>query len=963
MVEIRLFGGVRAAGEDGRPLDVGPAKCQAVLAALALSAGSPVPVARLVELVWGADPPRTAEKTLQTYVGRLRRSLGADAVTRAGAAYRLDVDPRAVDVLRFERRLDAGDVAGALAEWDGEPLAGLDAEGLAPSADRLAERRLEALEADLARRVDEDPAGTVGTLTELTARNPFREGLWALLMTALYRSGRQADALAAYRRARGHMVDELGIEPGPRLRELEAMVLGHDAALGGVAVAERAPSALPPVPGPEALPSPEGGPRGNLPRRAARLIGRADDLDAVAAALGAAPVVTLVGPGGIGKTRLAVAAARAAEPDLVGGAWLVGLAGISSPDDVPRAVADVLGVREAAGRTLTGSIVAALDARHALLVLDDCEHVVDAAAALARAVAEGCPDVRVLATSREALGIADERVVPVGPLEPERAGAELFAERAGAADPAFDAASSRREVVEICRRLDGVPLAIELAAARVRSLTPAELLARLDDALGLLGGGRRPGVAHHRTLRATIAWSHDLLPSRERTLLARLSVFAGSFDVAAAEAVAAGGDLDPPEVAELLGHLVDRSMVLVAPEPGGRRLRLLETIRAFAAERLAEAGGEEEPARRHTEWCREEVEAIGALLAGPAEAEGVVRLAALWPDLRAAVERACAAGDRATAVALVAPVAPEVLVRCRAEIGDWVERILAITPPGDAETIAFCLAWAAQRRLLTQDHAAWDRLAERHGDPDHPLVRHARAYLHEDYAALLEATPAAVAELRRHGRDHAAEFYEIDVGAALLNLGRLEEHDAAVGALADRYRAQGPPTFLDWTLLLLGYSALFQGDRPRAERLFDEAVAVAVPPGTHAPNRPVEAAAAFRHGDARRAFAILLAHADELLATDNMHGVDITVVEVVPMLARVGRPAEAARLLGFLEATNLLDAPAFAELVAAERASADADPALGAARDAGRALDARGALSEMRDVLAGLLADGTAATA
>ncbi|MEQ9336147.1 MAG: BTAD domain-containing putative transcriptional regulator, partial [Miltoncostaeaceae bacterium] len=375
MVEIHLIGGVRAEGDDGRPLDVGPAKCQAVLAALALSAGSPVSVARLVELVWGVDPPRTAEKTLQTYVGRLRRGLRV-GIVRVGATYRLDIDPAAIDVLRFERRLDAGDIAGALAEWgDGEPLAGLGAEGLAPSAERLAERRLEAIEADLLRRADDDPAGVVGALTELTARNPYRERLWALLMTALYRSGRPADALAAFRRARSHMVDELGIEPGPRLRELEAMVLANDAGLGGVVVARRT---RPPEVAEDQMPALGDMPRGNLPRRAERLIGRDEDLAAVATALAADPVVTLVGPGGIGKTRLAVAAARAAEPDMAGGAWLVPLADISSADDVARAVADVLGIRENRGRALDRSVVAALEDRHALLLLDNCEHVAEA---------------------------------------------------------------------------------------------------------------------------------------------------------------------------------------------------------------------------------------------------------------------------------------------------------------------------------------------------------------------------------------------------------------------------------------------------------------------------------------------------------------------------------------------------------------------------------------------------------
>jgi DNA-binding SARP family transcriptional activator len=228
VVEIRLFGGVRATGDGGTPVDVGPAKCQTVLAALALSAGSAVPVSRLVEIVWGAQPPRTADKTPQSYVTRLRKGLGADAIARTGAAYRLDLDADDVDVTRFQRLLAAGDVEAALGEWTGTPLAGLDAHGLTATVDALVEQWLGAVELHLARRVETDAPAAIGSLTELTANHPFREGLWALLMTALYRVGRQADALAAYRRARHHLVEALGVEPGPRLRELEASILGHD---------------------------------------------------------------------------------------------------------------------------------------------------------------------------------------------------------------------------------------------------------------------------------------------------------------------------------------------------------------------------------------------------------------------------------------------------------------------------------------------------------------------------------------------------------------------------------------------------------------------------------------------------------------------------------------------------------------------------------------------------------------
>lgn len=233
MVRIGLLGGVRATDDGGGTLDLGPAKCRTVLAALALSAGAAVPVDRLVDLVWASDPPRTAEKTLQSYVVRLRKTLGPRSIVRSGAAYRLDVDDDAVDVGRFRRQLAAGHVEAALTEWTGPPLAGLPAAGFGPVVDGLVEQWLGALETDLERRLDTDPLAVVAALTELTADHPFREGLWSLLMTALYRVGRQADALTAFQEVRRTLVEQLGVEPGPRLRELEARILAQDGGLHG----------------------------------------------------------------------------------------------------------------------------------------------------------------------------------------------------------------------------------------------------------------------------------------------------------------------------------------------------------------------------------------------------------------------------------------------------------------------------------------------------------------------------------------------------------------------------------------------------------------------------------------------------------------------------------------------------------------------------------------------------------
>lgn len=1117
MVEIRLFGEIGAVDDDGRPIDVGPARCKALLAALALSAGAPVPVPRLVESIWGERPPRTAEKTLQTYVARLRKALGSASIARVGAAYRLDLDPSAVDVVRFERRLDAGDVDGALAEWGGEPMAGLDVDGpLRVAAEALVERWLGAVEERLGRAVEADPASAVGSLTELTAAHPFREGFWALLMSALYRSGRQADALAAFQSARSRLVDELGVEPGPRLRELEAAILAHDVPVpdsrpahaehvpvGGVvtfgatdvegatrlwalhgAEAARAltrlddtireaaerhagrvvasggdaltvvfrrptdaaawaqsvqaaakeswmPGAVAPrlrvglhtgeaeahgrgyfgpavntaaalaaaghggqtlvsgataalLPGGELIdvgavrpdelaeeipvlqlgvgthPPVRGATerRGNLPRRLGTLHGRDAEIALVADAIATAPIVTLVGPGGIGKTRLALAAARRAEVDLAHGAWLVELAEVASPDEVARATAEVLGVPGNPSRPLADCLVAALRPRHALVVLDNCEHVVDGAATLAAALADGAPNVRVLATSREPLAVREERVLTVAPLDAAGAATDLFAERARAADPEFDLERVRPDVEEICRRLDGVPLAIELAAARARVLAPHEIAARLDERLRLLTGGRRTDAGRHRTLRATVQWSYDLLPPGERTLFDRLAVFAGSFDLRAAETVAADSELGVLDVDDHLGALVDRSMLMVESGPFGRRFRMLETMRSFGAERLDATGDPTEVERRHSEWCRSELAAIRARLLGPEEVEGVARLDELWPNLRAAVDRALERGDHLLAVALVRPIVAEVLLRSRQEIGDWLERILSATPPEDEKTIVFCLSWAAQRLAVARDRSAWERLAAAHGSPADTLAHHARVFVQDDFEGLLEWAPRASAALRAAGDDHGAELAEIDVGAALLNLGRLAEHDEFVGALAERYRLQGPPTLRNWTLMLLGYSARFQGRSDEAERRFADAVALRLPPRTHSPSRTIEARDAFRQGDVERALAIFGAHVEDLAATDNMQGVSITCVELADVLANLGRLEEAARMLGYLEASGMLATPAFLALVAdAERRVADGAGTVVAARAEGHLLDDRGALEWMRAVLDRLLAE------
>src|SRR6478609_1470714 len=934
-------------------------------------------------------------------------------------------------------------------------------------------------------------------------------------MTALYRVGRQADALAAFQHARNHLVEQLGVEPGPRLKDVESRILDHDERLRGVAPAESS-SAHPtgtvtfgfcevedaarfwamnpkktaaamarldelvratvnrqggflfviggesfgaafhraddaaawatdlqlevssePWPGgvelrlriglhtgetedaangyfgaavnlaqrfasaghggqtllsavtvalldrsdlpdlgvyrldgdaaeqqifqlgPGRHPALRGRQHrpGNLPRRLGRLIGREQDLDVIAGALAQAPVVTLVGPGGMGKTRLALTAAQQLADLGRSGAWLIDLASISSPSDVPRVVADTLEVREHPGRTLTQSLVAALQSRPVLLVLDNCEHVIDGAAAVAHAIAQGCPMVRVLATSREALGIDDEQLLPVAPLKPTGPAAELFNERARAVCVTFDAAASRADVEEICRRLDGIPLAIELAAARSRTLTPPDLVARLGDRLHLLTGGRRTSAERHRTLRATIGWSYDLLTTTQQVLVRRLSIFAGPFDVAAAARVTE----ETPTltdvaglaaVDDLLGELVERSMLLVESGRFGRRFRLLETIREFTAEQLTLCDDSVLVAGRHAQWCLHEVTRIHQLLVSPAEAEGVGRLGELWPNLRAGFDWACATGDRELADALVRPVVGEVNLRQQTEISDWAERVLAITPLTKTDDVAFWLVCATYRCRQSGDHDRYERLVHRFGDPDHPLVRYTRAYFYGD--GLTRRAPEAVAWLRRHGENYAAELAETGgVAAGLMNTARFPELDDYASTLVARYRAQGPPTLLYVALSMLGYSALLQGEPDLADRLFDEAVSVEVPERTVSVNKPIEARAAFRRGNWSAAFRILRAYVDELLETDYPDLATNAAVEFINMMATINHLSAAALVLDYLAAAGDFGALAARTLVAdsAARIAADAERIPDHDRSPEPRLDARHALTYMRDIL------------
>ncbi|MFL6222801.1 MAG: AfsR/SARP family transcriptional regulator, partial [Actinomycetes bacterium] len=574
-------------------LRVPGAKERALLADLLVHAGRVVSADRLVEDLWGDDPPGNPANTLQGRVSALRRALGpagAGLVVTRPPGYVLEADPGQVDAARFERLVAkagraAGDAAAgplqdALGLWRGPALAEFaDQPWAQAEAARLEELRLGAVEALVELRLAAgDHTGLVGELEGLVAEHPTRERLRGQLMVALYRSGRQADALEVYQATRAVLAGELGIDPSPELQRLQQAILVQDPALEAA--------------------TPRQQPRHNLPERLTSLVGRSEELREAAKLVEQHRLVTVTGPGGAGKTSLAVELARRLAAGYPDGVWLVELAALRDPALLGEVVAVTLGLGEepagpgVAPPAVTERLASFVADKGLLLVLDNCELLVEACAGLARRLLQAGPAVRVLATSREVLGVPGEVVWPVPPLAvpaaPESTPAvpgaavtdadgeapemlagydavRLFVERATAADPGFVLDSTSGPVVaELCRRLDGLPLAIELAAARVRALPPAELAARLGDRFQLLAGGGRATDPRQQTLRATIDWSWELLDDADRRLLRRLSVFSGGWTVAAAEAVCGGDGLEPGEVLNGLFRLVDRSLIVAA---------------------------------------------------------------------------------------------------------------------------------------------------------------------------------------------------------------------------------------------------------------------------------------------------------------------------------------------------------------------------------------------------------------
>ncbi|MFF0136722.1 BTAD domain-containing putative transcriptional regulator [Streptomyces sp. NPDC005227] len=708
-MRYRILGVTQVEDDRGALVTVGGPRVRALLTALARHPSRTTSPDTLIDEVWGDDPPQDAPAALQALVGRLRRAIGKDTVTSEPGGYRLRATRDDVDLYVFERlvtegrtALDHGDAATAgtrlreaLALWRGPALADLP--------DRTAATRPEALRLEATRsRVEADlrlgrAAEVVPELKGLAADHPYDEALCVLLIRALSEAGRGADALAAYEEVRRALTEGLGTDPGPELRSLHAALLEQGDAPGRRGARPGSDGALASgaVPGLGSADPSRAQRTGNIRPRLNSFVGREPEIGAIRSDVQRARLVTLTGPGGSGKTRLAEEAAAGLSQ-----AWLVELAPLDRPEAVPGAVVSALGLRETvlitnemttAQADPVALLVEYCAPRSQLLVLDNCEHVIGAAAELAETLLTRCPGLTILATSREPLGVPGELVRPVEPLLPDSA-RRLFMERASVVRP--DAAAALPDLAavdEICRRLDGLPLAIELAAARLRLLTPRQIADRLDDRFRLLTSGSRTVLPRQQTLRAVVDWSWDLLDEQERTVLREASVFAGGWDLAAAEAVCTG------PAADLVGALVDKSLVVAMPHdtedrgrdggqghgaagragadggdvgPGmgaaqrgddgaggsgaGMRYRLLETIHEYAGERAAEVPELRAAAeRRHRDWVRSLVEEAEPQLRSGAQLPWVRRLEAELDNIRAALHRSLVAAEEEEAAALV----------------------------------------------------------------------------------------------------------------------------------------------------------------------------------------------------------------------------------------------------------------------------------------------------------------------
>jgi predicted ATPase/DNA-binding SARP family transcriptional activator len=905
-VELGVLGPleVRVAG---RPVAVPGARQRAVLGALLLRRGSVVPLDRLVDEVFGEQPPEQARNALQTYVARLRQALGPAAalvVTRA-PGYVLEVPADAVDVERFtgllvrarEAQAPSASLAlleQALALWRGPAYAEFAETFARGEALRLQELWLAAREDRAALLLGLGRAAeATGALEAIMAQEPWRERAVELLVTALAQAGRAGHALAAYARYRQQLRDQLGLDPSPRLRRLEQQVLRGELESGQPRPASRQWRAL--------------------PTRATSFVGREQELALVRKTLAGGGLVTLVGPGGVGKTRLAQQAVAAE-----GLAWWVDLAPLRDTNAVPQALADALGLDIQPGTPLLDSLREWARGTGGLLVVDNCEHLLAAVAGLVQELLAICSALRLLATSRERLGVEGEQVLVVPPLAVPVPDAEeihtpavrLFCDRARAAD--LDFAPGRevlRRVGEACRALDGLPLAIELAAARIGTLTVDDLADRLDQRFELLRAGRG-GDARHHTLRGVVDWSFDLLTPEEQRLFLRLSVFAAAFDIAVAEAVVADEDLPAGRVADLLAALADRSMLTRPGHTGVGCYRMLETLRAYAAARLPAAEADQFR-RRHANFMVDLAERAEAGLYGPEEPAWASRVETCLDDLRTAWSWARDAGEVDVAVRLTAALTRYAYWRLQPDLlawGAWAAETVPTHPRlAVAHAAAAHAAWIGGRLDQARELARQGLTVA--GGPTAPAAAAPlealgdAALLRGDLQAALEAY-RGVAALAAPG-DLAGLAIATANQALVLSYGGDDQAACATASQAvTTAHASANPTAIAMARFAEG-EALADVDPTTAATALEEALRGAQDVGNrYVAGTALTATVALRsrHGPPEPALALFRDAIQHWRSSRNRGLIVTTLRNLVILLARTGRDEAATTLAATLQA-------------------------------------------------------------
>ncbi|MEO6469092.1 MAG: BTAD domain-containing putative transcriptional regulator, partial [Acidimicrobiia bacterium] len=727
---VHLLGGLEVLDDDGHEVVVAGPKLRALLAVLAMQIGRVVATDQIVDSLWGEDPPAAVRNGLQGLVSKLRRTLGsADVVAMRGGGYVLELPVEAVDVFRHEQlaaaaraAVDEGDLRRAavrLAEadalWRGDPLADFAYDDFAAGAiTRLSELRLTLIET----RLDVElqlgrHQEAIAELEELVATSPLRERLRALLMVALYRAGRQADALRVFQEGRHHLGEELGLEPGHELRELEAAILAQDRSLDAPVMA--APD-----------PNPRANHRSTIPEPLTTLVGRDAERAELTHLVTEARLVTLVGPGGVGKTRLALEVARDASADLEFGGCLVELAPVGDPAGVKAAIAAALALPD------PNRLAEMIGDREMLIVLDNCEHVIAIAAEVAEDLLGHCPALRILATSREGLRVGGETIWPVPPLGTDDA-VTLFVGRATAAGTGLELSADDRAVVaDICTRLDGLPLAIELAAARTRAFPVHQIRERLNDRFRLLTGGSRTALARQQTLRAVVDWSYELLFDDEQRVFERLSVFPGGCDLATAEAVCADDDVAAADLADHLHALVDKSLVVAISTGTELRFTQLQTLAEYGMERLAERGDavrlRDAMAGHYAELCAQSA----AAYTGDTQRAWLTAIDQEHDNLRAGLEWAVANDDADTALTIAGGTSwPHWLAGMVIEGKRWIDLAFACGGTAGERTRALALTGRGLLDFLAgfpehsdEDLAEALEIFRRHDDVDSFALAH-----------------------------------------------------------------------------------------------------------------------------------------------------------------------------------------------------------------------------------------------